>query len=110
MATAGGGEEAWASSEWQPTAHLQQTSSLMTITPSWDCFQMRRNMGSEAYAHSFLLLNSNGMDVFYRGTSLTYKVIMGVFFARPTPLGVVDQYKAFISRLDPQHAGKPGRR
>ncbi|CAN6573030.1 unnamed protein product [Malus baccata var. baccata] len=37
MAAAAGGEEAWAGSEWQPTAHLQQTPSLMTTTPSWDC-------------------------------------------------------------------------
>ncbi|KAK6788662.1 hypothetical protein RDI58_012460 [Solanum bulbocastanum] len=90
------------------TLYTTDQSSInlnMDLYGSHPMYMDLRNVNGEAYAHAVLLMNSNGMDVFYRGDSLTYKVIGGVldfyFFSGPTPLAVVDQYTQFIGRPAP---------
>ncbi|XP_058091539.1 alpha-xylosidase 1-like [Magnolia sinica] len=87
------------------TTDISAINLNMDLYGSHPVYMDLRNEGGEANAHGVLLLNSNGMDVFYRGSSLTYKVIGGVFdfyfFGGPTPLAVVDQYTAFVGRPAP---------
>lgn len=88
------------------------TTDVAAVTLNTDLYgshpvymDLRNGGGGEAKAHGVLILNSNGMDVFYRGNSLTYKIIGGVFdfyfFAGPSPLSVVDQYTALVGRPAP---------
>ncbi|XP_004299087.1 PREDICTED: alpha-xylosidase 1 [Fragaria vesca subsp. vesca] len=90
------------------TLYTTDTSAINLNTDlygSHPVYMDLRNVGGEAFAHAVLLLNSNGMDLFYRGDSLTYKVIGGVFdfyfFSGTSPLAVVDQYTSFIGRPAP---------
>ncbi|XP_060186606.1 alpha-xylosidase 1-like [Lycium barbarum] len=87
------------------TADVSSLNLNVDLYGSHPMYMDLRNVNGEANAHAVLLLNSNGMDVFYRGDSLTYKVIGGVldfyFFSGPTPLAVVDQYTSFIGRPAP---------
>ncbi|XP_077243931.1 alpha-xylosidase 1-like [Tasmannia lanceolata] len=87
------------------TTDISAINLNMDLYGSHPVYMDLRNVEGQAFAHGVLLLNSNGMDVFYRGSSLTYKVIGGVFdfyfFAGTEPLDVVNQYTSLVGRPAP---------
>lgn len=66
---------------------------------AWPFYIDVRDGGS---SHGVLLLNSNGIEVSYGATSLTFRIIGGVldfyFFPGPSPLDVMDQYTQLVGR------------
>ncbi|KAI3840383.1 hypothetical protein MKW92_035558 [Papaver armeniacum] len=88
------------------TADQSAINLNMDLYGSHPVYMDLRNVGGQVTSHGVLLLNSNGMDVIYRGNSLTYKIIGGVldfyFFAGgASPLSVVDQYTQLVGRPAP---------
>lgn len=84
------------------TLYTTDISAINLNTDLYGSHPFYMDVRNGGISHGVLLLNSNGMDVFYTGNALTYKVIGGVldfyFFAGTSPLDVVQQYTALIGR------------
>jgi len=90
-------------------AHNRQYTLWATDIGSWNIdidlygtFPFVMDVREEGLAHGVGLMNSNGMDVVYNDSSITFKIIGGLFdfyfFPGSSPLAVVDQYTQLVGR------------
>ena len=90
--------------------HSRKYTLWATNMGSWainilfhSCFPFVLEICTGGVTHSFLFLNSNGMDVEYtRGDLSNFKAIGYImdfyFFAGSSPLVVIDQFPSFVGR------------
>jgi alpha-glucosidase (family GH31 glycosyl hydrolase) len=90
-------------------AHNRQYTMWATDIGSWNIdidlygtFPFVMDVRDGGLAHGVELMNSNGMDVDYNDTSITFKIIGGLFdfyfFPGSSPLAVVDQHTQLVGR------------
>eukprot|EP01018_Ginkgo_biloba_P027126 Gb_06380 [translate_table: standard] len=84
------------------TLYTTDISAINLNTDLYGSHPFYMDVRNGGVAHGVLLMNSNGMDIFYTASELTYKIIGGVldfyFFPGPSPLEVVQQYTSLIGR------------
>jgi len=90
-------------------AHNRQYTMWATDIGSWNIdidlygtFPFVMDVREGGLAHGAALVNSNGMDIVYNDSSITFKIIGGLFdfyfFPGSSPLAVVDQYTQLVGR------------
>jgi alpha-glucosidase (family GH31 glycosyl hydrolase) len=90
-------------------SHNRQYTMWATDVGSWNIdidlygtFPFVMEMREGGLAHGVTLMNSNGMDIDYNDTSITFKIIGGLldfyFFPGSSPLDVVDQLTQLVGR------------
>lgn len=90
-------------------SHNRQYTMWATDIGSWNIdidlygvFPFLVDVREGGLTHGVAIMNSNGMDIVYNDTSITFKIIGGVFdfyfFSGPAPIAVVDQYTQLVGR------------
>lgn len=90
-------------------AHNRQYTLWATDIGSWNIdidlygtFPFVMDVREGGLTHGVGLMNSNGMDIVYNDSSITFKIIGGLFdfyfFPGSSPLAVVDQYTQLVGR------------